>query len=53
MNTAWKKVKLKDIGNVITGNTPPRKNPEFYGNHTLFIKPTDIQEDVRYTKIRI
>lgn len=50
MNTAWKKVKLKDIGSVITGNTPPRKNPEFYGNHTLFIKPTDIQEDVRYTK---
>lgn len=50
MNTAWKKVKIKDIGSVITGNTPPRKNPEFYGNHTLFIKPTDIQEDVRYTK---
>ena len=50
MNTAWKKVKLKDIGSIITGNTPPRKNPEFYGNHTLFIKPTDIQEDVRYTK---
>lgn len=46
----WKKVKISDLGNVITGNTPPRKNPEFYGTHTIFIKPTDIQEDVRYTR---
>ena len=46
----WKKVKISDLGNVITGNTPPRMNPEFYGNHTIFIKPTDIQEDVRYTR---
>ena len=35
----WKKVKISDLGNVITGNTPPRMNPEFYGNHTIFIKP--------------
>ena len=46
----WKKIKVSDLGNVITGNTPPRMNPEFYGNHTIFIKPTDIQEDVRYTR---
>ena len=46
----WKEVKISDLGKVITGNTPPRKNPELYGNHTIFIKPTDISEDVKYTR---
>jgi type I restriction enzyme, S subunit len=45
----WKKVKISDIGCVITGNTPPRKNPEYYGEHTPFIKPTDISETNKYT----
>lgn len=46
----WKEVFVSDIGRVITGNTPPRKNPELYGNHTIFIKPTDISEEKKYTK---
>lgn len=45
----WRKIKIEDLGKVMTGNTPPRKNPELYGSHTLFIKPTDVSEDTRYT----
>ena len=45
----WKIVKVSDLGKVITGNTPPRKSPELYGEHTIFIKPTDISEQVKYT----
>lgn len=45
----WKSVKISDLGKVITGNTPPRKNPELYGTHTIFIKPTDISEVLKYT----
>lgn len=45
----WNKIKIQDLGTVITGNTPPRKNPELYGSHTIFIKPTDVSEDTRYT----
>lgn len=45
----WRKIKIEDLGKVVTGNTPPRKNPELYGSHTLFIKPTDVSEDTRYT----
>jgi type I restriction enzyme S subunit len=45
----WKEVNISNLGKVITGNTPPRKNPELYGNHTIFIKPTDISEGVKYT----
>lgn len=48
MREGWKNVKLGDLGLVITGNTPPRKRPELYGDHTLFIKPTDINIDKKY-----
>lgn len=45
----WEKVEIGQLGEVITGNTPPRKNPEFYGDFIPFIKPTDIEVDRRYT----
>ena len=46
---SWEKVEIGQLGEVITGNTPPRKNPELYGNFIPFIKPTDIEIDRRYT----
>lgn len=49
MIEGWKEVIIGDLGQVITGNTPPRKNPEYYGNHTLFVKPTDVSEGEKYT----
>lgn len=42
-------VKVGDLGTVVTGNTPPRSNPEFYGNYIPFIKATDISEGEKYT----
>ena len=44
-----KKVCISDLGTIITGNTPPRNRPELYGNHTPFIKATDISESEKYT----
>ena len=44
-----KEISILDIGKIFTGNTPPRKNPEYYGYHTIFIKPTDISKDCKYT----
>ena len=44
-----KKVYIGDLGSIITGNTPPRNRPELYGNHTPFIKATDISESEKYT----
>lgn len=49
MREGWKEVIIGDLGQVITGNTPPRKNPEYYGEHTLFVKPTDVSEGEKYT----
>ncbi|MBH0002883.1 restriction endonuclease subunit S [Pseudoalteromonas sp. SWYJZ12] len=44
----WKKIRISDIGQIITGNTPPRKQPELYGDHTIFVKPTDMNIGERY-----
>lgn len=44
-----REISISDIGKIFTGNTPPRKNPEYYGCHTIFIKPTDISKDCKYT----
>jgi type I restriction enzyme S subunit len=44
-----KTVQIKDLGRIITGDTPPRSKPELYGNHTPFIKATDISEDSKFT----
>ena len=45
----WEKVEIGQLGEVITGNTPPRKNPELYGDFIPFIKPTDMEIDKRFT----
>lgn len=44
-----KTVTIGDLGEIITGNTPPRSKPEYYGNYTPFIKATDISENEKYT----
>lgn len=41
----WAKVKLSDVGKVVTGNTPPTKNPEYYSSNDIaFYKPNDLTE---------
>lgn len=38
----YKMLKLSDIGNIITGNTPPKKNKEYYLNGVVpFVKPNN------------
>jgi len=48
--TEWKQIKLRDIGTIITGNTPPTAERNYYGNEYMFIKPTDITEGVRHVE---
>jgi type I restriction enzyme S subunit len=45
----WKKKKLKCFGQIITGNTPPRKDQENYSsNYIEWIKTDNICEDKTY-----
>ena len=39
------KVRLKDIGTIVTGNTPSKKKSEYYINKDIcFFKPSDIED---------
>ena len=46
MNT-WRNITIDDLGQIITGSTPPTKKAEHYGNEYPFITPTDIKIDSR------
>ncbi|MBP1047276.1 restriction endonuclease subunit S [Enterococcus sp. BWM-S5] len=39
---SFSKVKIKNIGKVVTGKTPSTKQPEYYGGNFLFISPTEL-----------
>lgn len=39
----WKVGRISDVGKVITGKTPPSKNPEHFGNKYPFVTPTDFK----------
>ena len=47
---SWKNISISDLGRVVTGDTPPRKNPEYYGDAYPFIKPTDMIVGQRFTE---
>ena len=40
---SWAWVRLKTVGITMTGNTPSKAHPEYFGNDVPFIGPGDIQ----------
>lgn len=40
---SWQVVRLSDISEIITGNTPPRANKEYYGGQIPWVKPSDLR----------
>ena len=36
-------MEINDVGRIITGKTPPTKNPEYYGSLMPFLTPSDIK----------
>jgi len=46
----WEVKKIRDLGKVITGKTPPTKRKEYWNNDYPFITPSDIPDyGVRYS----
>ena len=45
--SSWCNVTVDDLGEVITGYTPPIKKTEYFGDEYPFITPTDITMDSR------
>ncbi len=44
----FEKKKLSEVGEVITGNTPSRKRPEYYGDHIEWVKSDNINTPEHY-----
>ncbi len=44
-----KTITIGDLGTTVTGKTPPTTNKNYYGDYAVFIKPTDISEQSKYT----
>lgn len=42
-NDDWEQRKVSELGDVITGNTPPTKDKDNYDGSYLFVSPADIQ----------
>jgi type I restriction enzyme, S subunit len=42
----WKEVRLGEVFNTVTGNTPSKKNAELYGDYLPFVKPPELRDDV-------
>lgn len=40
---SWQVVHLSDISEIITGNTPPRSNKDYYGGQFPWVKPSDLR----------
>lgn len=40
---SWQVVRLSDISEIITGNTPPRANKDYYGGQVPWVKPSDLR----------
>lgn len=42
----WEKVKLGEVAEIVTGNTPSKKDMSLYGNDYPFFKPTDLNAGI-------
>lgn len=40
----WGWTRINEIGEVITGTTPSKSDPDYYGRDYLFFKPTDLND---------
>ena len=40
----WRWVRVKNIGEIITGGTPAKDNPSFYGQRYPLYKPSDLEQ---------
>lgn len=45
----WKVKKLEEVATIVTGNTPSKKNLDFYGNDYPFFKPSDFDSTYELT----
>ena len=50
MNSEWRLIKVKDLGTIVTGRTPPGDESDYYGEEIPFLTPSDFG-DLRKVEI--
>ena len=40
--SAWRSVELREVGQIVTGSTPPKAHKDFYGGTFPFVKPPEL-----------
>ena len=50
MSVEFEKVRIGDLGKVVTGKTPPTARKEYFGADYPFITPTDIDGSKRHVE---
>src|SRR6266566_2773802 len=46
----WCECTLDEVGEIVTGNTPPKNTPANYGNEYPWVKPPDLGSDTPIVK---
>ena len=46
----WVECQLGDVFEIITGKTPPKKNPEYFNGDIPFVKPGDLDKEIYITQ---
>lgn len=41
----WEEIELKNVGKIVTGNTPPKSEKRNYGKDIVWIKPPDLDKE--------
>jgi len=49
---SWPLVQLKDIGNIVTGSTPSKSKPEYFGSDIPFISPSELGKSIYVDKAK-
>lgn len=42
MAAEWQSIRIRDLGKVVTGRTPPGTHPDYFGDQMPFLTPTDM-----------
>ena len=49
--SGWSSLKIKDLGRVVTGKTPPTEAKELFDGNELFVSPKDLSWDQYYVTV--
>lgn len=48
MSFEWRRIKLRDVGRIVTGKTPSTSRADFFGGLVPFLTPTDMPDGLKY-----